>query len=299
MKKVFKIAGIGEILWDILPGGKKLGGAPSNFAYHVSALGHKGVVVSRIGDDAYGKEIIYQLKELNLITNYIQIDKNKPTGVVEVKMDNTGQPDYIIKDCAAWDFIDWSEKFNILLKTVDAVCFGTLAQRNIISRSTILIFLKKINKNAVKVFDINLRQGFYNKQIIEESLKFANILKLNTGELGILSELFTINKKFNEKDKCRFLINNYALDLICLTKGEEGSILIDKNSFFESAAYPYKITDRVGAGDAFTAVMIINYLAGYSIDLISIFANKLASWVTSKDGAMPVYDPLIKKIMKL
>jgi fructokinase len=299
MEEIFKIVGVGEILWDILPNGRKLGGAPANFAYHVSALGHNGIVLSRIGNDDNGKEIINILMKRNLVTNYIQIDKNRLTGIVKVKMDDLNQPNYDIEKGVAWDFINWNKDFDTLLKTSDAVCFGTIAQRNVVSRNTIINFLKEINKSAIKVFDINLRQGFFNKKIIEKSLRLSNILKLNTDELEILRKLFKINIRYGEIDICRFLIDSYNLNLVCLTRGEEGSILVDKDSYYQSHIYPYKVADRVGAGDAFTAAVIINYLKGYPIDLISIFANKLASWVTSKDGAMPVYDSFIKKIMKL
>ena len=297
MDKIFKIIGIGEILWDIFSNGRKLGGVPANFAYHVSALGHEGVVVSRIGNDELGKEIVDYLTELDFATDYIQVDKDKPTGVVKIKMDDENQPNYIIKEDVAWDFLGWNEKFNKLIKSVDAICFGTLAQRNEVSRETILKFLRETNNKAVKILDINLRQNFYNKRIIEESLRFSNILKLNTSELEILSELLEINKKYDEKDLCRFIISSYEVKLICLTKGEEGSMLIDENSSYESQVYPYEVADRVGAGDAFAAAIIVHFLKGDSLDVISGYANKLASWVTSKPDGMPIYNSDIISIM--
>lgn len=299
MEKNFTIAGIGELLWDIFKNEKKIGGAPANFAYHVSALGHNGIIISRIGNDKIGREAIDLLEELNLNTGYIQIDNNKPTGTVVVEMDDNNQPDYIIKEHVAWDFLDWSEKFNDFLISIDAICFGTLAQRNEITRQTILKFLKMANNKAVKILDINLRQNFYNKQIISESLKLADILKLNTGELEVLSKMHQINQKYSEKDLCRFLIDRYGLNLMCLTKGEEGSLIINENSYHESPAFPYEVVDRVGAGDSFTAAMIIQYLKGSALSDISEYANKLASWVTSKKGGTPVYDSEIKNIMKI
>lgn len=299
MGKNFTIAGIGELLWDIFKNEKKLGGAPANFAYHVSALGHNGIIISRIGNDKIGREAIDFLGELNLNTGYIQIDNNKPTGTVVVEMDDNNQPDYIIKEDVAWDFLEWSEKFNDFLISIDAICFGTLAQRNEITRQTILKFLKMANNKAVKILDINLRQNFYNEQIISESLKLADILKLNTGELEVLSKMHQINQKYSEKDLCKFLIDRYGLNLICLTKGEEGSLIINENSYHESPAFPYEVVDRVGAGDSFTAAMIMQYLKGSTLSDISEYANKLASWVTSKKGGTPVYDSEIKNIMKI
>ncbi|MHB1274732.1 MAG: carbohydrate kinase family protein [Candidatus Humimicrobiaceae bacterium] len=299
MGKNFTIAGIGELLWDIFKNEKKLGGAPANFAYHVSALGHNGIIISRIGNDKIGREAIDFLGELNLNTGYIQIDSNKPTGTVVVEMDDNNQPDYIIKEDVAWDFLEWNKKINDILLSIDAICFGTLAQRNEITRQTILKFLKMANNKAVKILDINLRQNFYNEQIISKSLKLADILKLNTGELEVLSKMHQINQKYSEKDLCKFLIDKYGLNLICLTKGEEGSLIINENSYHESPAFPYEVVDRVGAGDSFTAAMIIQYLKGSALSDISEYANKLASWVTSKKGGTPVYDSEIKNIMKI
>jgi fructokinase len=299
MKKIFKVIGVGEILWDVFPNGKKLGGAPANFAYHISALGHNGIILSRIGNDNNGKEIIKHLKGLGLATKYIQIDNNKATGVVEVKIDNKNQPNYIIKENVAWDFMQWSEKFNLLIKTTDAICYGTLAQRDEVSKKTIVSLLEKMNKNTVKVYDINLRQSFFSKTIIDDALKLSDILKLNSDEINVLRELLNISIKYNEKDICKFLLDSYNLNLICLTKGEEGSILIDKQNYYHSPSYPYEVADRVGAGDAFAAAAVVNYLKGNPIDAISIQANKLASWVTSKSGGTPVYDSSIREIMNL
>ncbi len=299
MKKIFKIIGVGEILWDVFPNGKKLGGAPANFAYHVTALGHEGIIISRIGDDNYGKEIIEQLISLGLLTDYIQIDSEKETGVVEVQIDDKNQPHYVIKEDVAWDFIQWDSKFDSLVESADAICFGTLAQRSKVSRNTIINLLKKMNKDAVKVYDINLRQSFYNKNIIVDSLRLSDILKLNSDELEVLRELLNISMKYDEEEVCKFLIDSFDLNLICLTKGEEGSILFDKQNSYSSPSYPYKVADRVGAGDAFTAAVIVYYLKGEPIDVISAKANRLASWVTSKSGGTPVYDSEIKKIMNL
>ena len=290
LEKSFKIIGIGEILWDLYPSGKRLGGAPANFAYHVSALGHNGIVVSRVGDDYLGKEIIKFLLKNNLESEYIQVDKIRPTGTVEVKIDKDNQPNYFIKENVAWDFLGWRKKFFELLKKANAICFGTIAQRNKTTRKTILNFLKAANNNIVKVFDINLRQNFYIKQVLEESLTLATILKLNDYELKIIRDLLKINANCSEEESCNFLINKYKLNLVCLTKGEEGSMLVNEHSVCTSPAYPCDAINRVGAGDAFTAAVIVNYLKKYSLKTISERANRLASWVTSKEEAMPIYD---------
>ena len=160
----------------------------------------------------------------------------------------------------AWDFIQWDSKFDSLVESADAICFGTLAQRSKVSRNTIINLLKKMNKDAVKVYDINLRQSFYNKNIIVDSLRLSDILKLNSDELEVLRELLNISMKYDEEEVCKFLIDSFDLNLICLTKGEEGSILFDKQNSYSSPSYPYKVADRVGAGDAFTAAVIVYYL---------------------------------------
>lgn len=291
MDKKFTIIGVGAILWDIFPKCKKLGGAPANFAYHVYSLGHDGVIISRVGNDVLGTEIIKVLSNKKMNTSFIQIDEIYPTGTVEVVIDINNQPDYINKEQVAWDFIEWQNSFIELLDKADAICFGTIDQRNEVSRKTIINILKKTQTNTEIVYDVNLRQNYYNRGIIEESLKFATILKLNDLELEVIKKLFKINEKYNLKESCQYLLQEYNLKLVCLTKGEEGSLLIDKTSTFKGDIFPCKVVDRVGAGDAFIAAMIIQFLQGSSLEEISFRANKLASWVTSKEGGMPIYDP--------
>jgi fructokinase len=295
MDEKFTIIGLGELLWDIFPYGKKLGGAPANFTYHVSALGHNGIIVSRVGNDELGKEIIEKISDTKLNIGYIQTDKIHPTGTVEVIIDSNNQPDYIIRERVAWDFIEWQHSFSRLLGSAVAICFGSLAQRNDISRKTILEMLKKSRKVTEIVFDINLRQDYYDRNIIEDSLRLATILKLNNLELEVIKGLFGIVDKCSQEKFCHLLLNKYDLKLICLTKGEEGSILVNKTSTCRGDIFPYKVADRVGAGDAFAAAMIIEFLKGSSLEKISYKANRLASWVTSKEGGMPAYDdnPLV------
>lgn len=288
-KKEFQVIGIGEILWDIYPEGKKIGGAPANFAYHISELGHRGIIISRVGNDELGKEIIDFLKKNNLSIKYIQIDKLNPTGSVKVIIDKNNQPNYIVEKNKAWDFLGWNKNYYQLLKKTDAIYFGTISQRNDVTRNTIKKFLKAANEKAVIVLDINLRQGFYNKKIIEESLIRATILKLNNFELKIITELLNIDKSFNEEESCIYLMDKYKLGLVCLTMGAEGSKLINPSSLYDCKAYPSRFINSVGAGDAFAAVVTIGYLKGYSLKVISEKANELASWVTSNEESMPAY----------
>jgi len=295
MNKKFTVIGIGEILWDVFPHNKKLGGATANFAYHISAMGHNGIIVSRIGDDALGKEILDELSSKNLNTDFIQKDKINPTGTVKVIIDKNNQPDYIIKQDVAWDFIEWQDIKNNLYKSVDAICFGTIGQRSAVSRETIQRTVKEFSDFAEVVFDINLRQNYYDAVLINDSLNLATILKLNDHELEIVKNLFQINPKYDNEKSCRILLDKYNLKLISLTLGEEGSMLINEDSTYRGEIIEYKLADRVGAGDAFTAAMTIEFLKGSSLKEISSAANKLASWVTSKEGGMPDYEgnPLI------
>ena len=287
MNKIFKIIGLGEILWDILPGGKKLGGAPTNFAYYVSKLGQMGIVASRIGNDSLGKEILESMKKLELNEEYIQIDSNYPTGTVSVELDSNGQPDYTIHKNVAWDYLSFNDSWKHLAMEADIICFGTLAQRSGESKNTISEFLKSARSEAIKLLDINIRQNFYSIEVIEESLKLSNILKLNTDELKILGDLFAYSNNINEVDICYELINDFKLDLLCLTKGENGSLVLNKKEYHEHSGYKVPVEDTVGAGDAFTAAMIVQYLKGKTLEEISDLANRLGSWVASQSGPTP------------
>ena len=288
--KKFKIVGIGEILWDMLPQGKKLGGAPANFVYYASKLGQKGIIASRVGNDPPGIEILDSLDKLNLVKDYIQIDQSYPTGSVDVRLDERGQPDYIIHKNVAWDFLKLDNTWKNLAIEADVICFGTLAQRSPKSRKTIIDFLKLTRNKTIKLLDINLRQNFYSTEIVKESLRFSTMLKLNAEELEILRGLFGYSKKKEEIDLCRLLIKEYNLELICLTRGENGSILVNKTEYFEHEGYKVKVIDTVGAGDAFAAAMLMQYLDGDTLEGISNIANRLGSWVSSKRGPTPTLD---------
>jgi len=290
-KKIFKIIGLGEILWDVLPEGKKLGGAPANFAYYVSKLGQIGIVASRVGNDSLGKEILESMEKLNLNKKYIQIDSNYPTGTVSVELDNNGQPDYIIHKNVAWDYLDFSKSWKQLAKEADVICFGTLAQRSYKSKNTIFDFLKSARPEVIKLLDINIRQNFYSIEVIEESIKLSNILKLNTDELKIIRNLFTYSNNKNEIDLCLELINDFKLDLLCLTKGGNGSLVLNNKEYYEHQGYKVSVEDTIGAGDAFTAAMIVQYIKGKTLKEISDFANRLGSWVSSQSGPTPEVQP--------
>lgn len=284
MKKL--IVGLGEILWDVFPSGKVLGGAPANFAYHINQTGHEGYVISSIGKDDLGREIMVQLSKYNL--PHIIQHSDYPTGTVQVTLDREGIPSYRITDNVAWDFIEFSPLVEELAKKTSAVCFGTLAQRNDVTRNTFFNFFRSMPTNSLKIYDVNLRLNYYSKEIIEQSLIVADILKINEDELNVLCDLF--NVAGDETNRCKTLIVLFSLDIVILTKGSEGSnIITEMNSSFLTTP-KVKVEDTVGAGDAFTAAFVASYLNGESIETAHRRAVNVAAYVCTKKGAMPPYD---------
>jgi len=282
----FTLVGLGEILWDMLPTGKQLGGAPANFAYHAQALGARGVVVSCIGDDDLGKEILSQLGSLGLDCRYIAVDKAHRTGTVTVKLDAKGVPDFTIHENVAWDFIPLDSALLELAARADAVCFGSLCQRLDVSRDTVRRFLKETNPDCLRIFDINIRQSYYSKDITDTMLKTSNVLKLNEDELPLVAELLDI--KGSETEILAELVARYELRFVVLTKGAEGSRLYSAGGDSVCAGIPpAEIADTVGAGDAFTAAVAVGLLRGRSLDEINAHANRVASFVCSQAGATP------------
>jgi fructokinase len=285
-KRKHLLVGLGEIIWDMLPEGKQLGGAPANFAYHAQALGGRGAVVSCVGDDELGKEILGRLEQLGLDRQYVAVDKAHPTGTVTIRLDQHGKPDYTIHENVAWDYI--ASDFSLLSLAVkaDAVCFGSLCQRSPVSRETIRSFLASSRSDCIRLFDINIRQSYYNPDTVDTLLRLSNVLKLNDEELGIVAQL--LEMQGSETQILDRLMERYNLRLIALTKGHQGSRLhsSDADSGCEGIT-PAKIADTVGAGDAFSAAVALGLLRGDDLDKINDHANRVASFVCSQAGATP------------
>jgi fructokinase len=283
------IVGLGELLWDLLPAGKQLGGAPANFAYHASMLGNTGITASRVGSDALGKEAIQYLTKLRLSTEFIQMDASANTGTVAVQLSQSGEPSYTITTDVAWDFLEWTTAWQELASKADAVCFGSLAQRSPQSRQTIRKFLQCTRPNALRVFDVNLRQHFYSADLLAESFRLAHIAKLNETELKEIGKQRGINATADTEIARRLLLD-FGLQLLCVTRGNHGSLLATESETEEHPGYNVNVSDTIGCGDAFTATLIHYYLGGSSLREISDNANRFGAWVASRPGATPRMD---------
>lgn len=286
--KQFCIVGLGEILWDLFPAGKQLGGAPANFAYCSSLLGDKGIAASRVGDDELGKEALQKLKNLGLETSCIQIDDVRPTGTVKVRVDVRGEPTFEITESVAWDFLAWETSWQSLAAATDAVCFGSLAQRSRRSRDTIRAFLTAVRPGTPRVFDVNLRQSFYSAEILSQSIQRADILKLNHEELPRVARLLGFPDAGSEEACTQQLLDRYEINLVCVTRAANGSFLATRNGCDRHGGFHVPVVDTVGAGDAFTAALVHHFLRGSSLATMNEAANRMGSWVASHAGATPV-----------
>lgn len=280
------VVGMGEALWDVLPEGKKIGGAPANFAYHVSQFGLPSCVVSAVGDDALGKEIIENFTSKGL--NQLIAEVPYPTGTVQVEIDPAGVPQYEIKENVAWDNIPYTAHLEMLAEKTKAVCFGSLAQRNVVSRNTINRFLDAMpqKEDTLVVFDVNLRQGFYNKEILCNSMKRCNILKINDEELVTVSRMFGY-PGIDLQDKCWILLGKYNLRMLILTCGINGSYVFTPGNVSFQPTPKVEVADTVGAGDSFTAAFIASILKGKSVQEAHLTAVQTSAFVCTKKGAMP------------
>ena len=277
--------GLGEILWDVLPDKKLLGGAPANFAYHFSSLGGLGFPVSRIGNDELGQQALDVLHEHKISTDHISIDPSHSTGTVDATIDEQGVATYSFPDDVAWDFLSFGPETQELATTVDTICFGTLAQRSPHSRKSVQDLLREAPQ-ALKIFDINLRQFFYTAELIHESLTLADVLKINDDELRIASNMLSLPSA--EKEALRALQEKYDLKLAVLTRGSEGSLILSTDSHSELPGSPSKVVDTIGAGDSFTAAMALAMLRGCNLNEINEYATRIAAHVCGQAGAMPV-----------
>ncbi|MGZ4788182.1 MAG: carbohydrate kinase family protein [Terriglobales bacterium] len=285
------VVGLGEVLWDLLPGGKQPGGAPANFAYISSLLGNQSAVVSRVGDDELGRELLGRLKQLKLDTSYVQVDDRHPTGTVHVKVDANGFPEFDIVQDVAWDHLEWNNALQQLAASTDVVCFGSLAQRQEPSRSTIHHFLRATRESCLRIFDVNLRQAFYNPVTLKTGFALSTVVKVNDEELPVVLQACGLPTSNDELADSELLMQHFGMELVCVTRGQKGSLLVNKDRHSEHPGFRVKVADTVGAGDAFTAALAHHYRLGYSLDVINAAANRVGSWVASHPGATPAAGP--------
>ena len=281
------VVGIGEILWDLMLEGRRLGGAPANFIYHCHRLGAEGIVVSAVGQDKDGQEIVSRLEGLKVETAYLEMISDYPTGTVSVQVNESGQPNYAIHGPVSWDYINWSQPLASLAIQCDAVCFGTLAQRNSVSRNSIQRFLGLTREDCLRVFDVNIREHYATEEIVRQSLKLANVLKLNDEELLTVVEMLGIDKK-NESENVLQLIKDYQLRNVILTRGAAGSKIFSQNEISFCESQDISIVDTVGAGDSFTAVMVMGILHKMPTKKLHQHATRIANYVCTQPGATPM-----------
>ena len=285
------VIGIGEALWDMLPEGKKLGGAPANFAYHACQFGLEGMAVSAIGQDSLGEEIVEALEAHHLPYHLDRVEY--PTGTVQVTLDQQGVPQYEIKTDVAWDNIPYTKELAALAADCKAVCFGSLAQRSAVSRESIGLFLQAVPEDCLKVFDINLRQDFYNREVLEESFRRCDILKINDEELVVISRMFEL-PGLSLEEKCRSLIKTYNLQMLILTCGVNGSYVFYEGGMSFLDTPKVTVADTVGAGDSFTGAFVGSLLNGKTVPEAHETAVKVSAYVCTQSGAMPEVPDTLK-----
>jgi fructokinase len=290
----FNIVGVGEVLWDLLQTGPQLGGAPANFAYHAHALGAQAYVITRVGSDDHGREIMRRFRDMGVKPDAIQIDERAPTGTARVTLSGAGLAHFTIQENVAWDFLAPNSDAVALAAQADAICFGSLAQRSEVSRSSIQKLVGAAPSHALRVFDINLRQQFYSREVIERSLQLANVLKLNDDELPTVARMFDLHG--STENQIRQLARAFDLHLVALTRGSNGSLLYQTQSNAAQAndgrwsncrSRAVRVVDTVGAGDSFTAALVLGVLCKIDLDEINEIANDVARYVCSHAGATP------------
>jgi len=313
------ILGIGELLWDMLPDGPRLGGAPANFAVMAGRLGNHAAILSRIGRDDLGRQAVDRLDPMPVDTSFLQVDAAHATGRVTVSL-SAGEPTYTIHQPAAWDFLELSDEWIRLVERADAICFGSLAQRNGESSHTIQTLVAESPASCIRIFDVNLRAPFYSAEVIGESLELATMVKMNDAEAPLILELLDLNVGGKPVDAVahpstlhpggeeprtaltspriaaeRLLDEFPSLQLVAITKGSRGSLLVTRNEWNEHPGFPVKLADGIGAGDAFTAAIAHYLLRGADLPTLNEAGNRWGGWMASQSGAMPALPDAVRE----
>jgi len=297
MHQKYLAVGVGEVLWDLLPDGRQLGGAPANFAYHVQAFGATAVLLSAVGADALGTELRQRLQTAGIETRFMNIDLYHPTSTVEVTLDAHGHASYNITEQVAWDYMDLDREHTELAARCDIVCFGSLAQRTASSAAAIRAFVGATPARAMRIFDVNLRQHYYSTEIIASSLELANVLKLNDDELPVLAAMFALPAA-EPAVQLQQLRRIFDLQLVALTCGGNGCILAVPEQTLACPAVATAVVDTVGAGDSFTAALAMAWKAQLPLAEIGALANRTAAYVCGHAGATVVLPPAITDALR-
>jgi fructokinase len=299
MKEPHLILGVGEVLWDVLPEGLRLGGAPANFTVMAARLGNHAAILSRIGRDDLGRQAVDRLDPMPVDTSCLEVDPAHETGRVTVGFLN-GEPQYTIHQPAAWDFLELSDEWVRLAERADAICFGSLAQRSVKSRQTIQTLAAQTSDSCVRIFDANLRAPFFSGEVIQESLELATVLKMNEDEVPqVLSLLGLPADEELERERLRLgadrLLEEFpTLGLIAITRGGRGSLLVRRDEWNEHPGFPVKVVDQIGAGDAFTAAITHYALRGADLTTLNEAGNRWGAWVATQSGAMPALSEVVR-----
>jgi fructokinase len=289
MSSVFTVVGLGELIWDLLPTGKQLGGAPTNFAYNAHLLGNDAVVASRIGPDALGREAVARLAQMGLDASFMQRDDAHATGTVGVTLAANGEPNFAMNEDSAWDYLTWTPRWAELAARADAVCFGTLGQRAEQARAAINSFLTHTQPRALRIFDVNLRHSFFTPDMLAASLQHATVVKLNSDELTCVAAMLDTGTH-GQLQTARHLLDAFNLQLVAVTRGADGSLLVTQTEAIEHAGLRVRCADTIGAGDAFAATLAHGLLRGAPLAQISAAANRIGAWVATQTGATPPPD---------
>jgi fructokinase len=307
------ILGIGELLWDVLPDGPRLGGAPANFAVMTGRLGNRSAILSRIGRDNFGRDAVERLSPMPVDTRFLQIDPANQTGRVTVSL-SAGEPHYTVHEPAAWDFLELSDEWVQLAQRADAICFGSLAQRNQAARQTIQALAAESSASCIRIFDVNLRAPFFSPEVLQESLELATVIKMNDAEMLRVLKLLDLAEALDlppanaASDKTeplsiasllrsaadRLLAEFPALQLVAITKGSRGSLLVTRDEWNEHPGFPVKLADGIGAGDAFTAAIAHYLLRGADLATLNEAGNRWGGWMASQPGAMPALPEAVR-----
>lgn len=281
----FTVVGLGEVLWDLLPTGPQLGGAPTNFTYQAGALGARALMVTRVGADDLGREVIRRFAQMNLPRETVQVDPTRPTGTVAVTLDEKGVPRYTFAEETAWEQLAATDVALEAVRGAHAVCFGTLGQRNPVARRTIQQLVSTASADALKIFDINLRLNFYSREVIEQSMRLSNVLKLNDEELSVLTSMFSIQG--NARQRIEWFVHEFGFKAVVLTSGSLGSLIHQEGRWSEVPPQPVQVADTVGAGDAFAAALTMGLLSKMDLSEVHAIAAEVARYVCSQPGATP------------